>query len=141
MRRRQFLKLIGGASTAVLAAPLLARASTPLYIPAARLDYGVPKQLIVPDHQIVNVNDLIWDELVRISADGESRIASTLSVPMLLLHDEYMAERGGRLKAGSVLLVDQRTAERWTTNRVAVPAPGHEKESVIAGRGYWGASA
>jgi len=49
------------------------------------------------------------------------------TVRMTLLNDEYLAEHGGRLKAGTVVLVDQRTARRWHDKSIAVPSAETDK--------------
>jgi hypothetical protein len=43
--RRGFLGLLGGAAAAVVAAPSVTQAAAPLFIPAERLDMGVPRTL------------------------------------------------------------------------------------------------
>lgn len=41
---------------------------------------------------------------------------------MTLVHDEFLNEYGGRLKAGTVVLVDAATARKWETKQIAVPS-------------------
>ena len=56
---------------------------------------------------------------------------ATLDIPELhrvtLVNDEYLSEHGGRLKAGTVVLVDDKTARRWLDRGIAVPASETDK--------------
>lgn len=42
---------------------------------------------------------------------------------MRMLRNEFMVDFGGRVPAGSVLVVDEETAIRWLENSIADPAP------------------
>lgn len=54
MKRRDFLKLAGGLVAATVAAPVVA----PLYIPAERLDMGVPRLIVPPaGPKVIEVED------------------------------------------------------------------------------------
>lgn len=48
-------------------------------------------------------------------------------VRMTLLGDEFMSEYGGALKAGTVVVVDPATANRWRQKRVAVDSAETDK--------------
>jgi len=116
--RRTFLK-IGGAA-------LLTAAVAPLFIPSDRLDFGVPRAVSTETLTSGEIQAL-WNRSVE-RFDG-LRQRSTLriagQVPMLLVHDEFMMEHGGKLAAGSRVLVDQATSDRWLAYGVAVPDRGH----------------
>lgn len=44
-----------------------------------------------------------------------------------LVRDEFLSEYDGRLKAGTVVLVDERTARRWLDKGIAVPSEQTDK--------------
>lgn len=46
---------------------------------------------------------------------------------MKLVNNEYLEEHGGWCPAGSVLVVDEDTAERWFERHIATPAGRDEK--------------
>lgn len=136
--RRGFLKRLGLGAAAVVAAPLIGQGvtrpggltlpSVPLYIPPQNLDYGVPRKIITATPEQIESVTLSWrnvflsaEELAVIVPIPESRGAGT--VQMTLIQSEYMAEHGGKLPAGAVLMVDESTAARWTSNGIAVPGP------------------
>mgnify|MGYP000878590957 FL=1 len=43
-------------------------------------------------------------------------------VRMTLNRDEYLSEYGGRLLAGTVVVVDEKTARRWLDKGIARPS-------------------
>lgn len=121
--RRGFLKFLGAGAAAVVAAPILqpaapvlARPSAPLFVPAANLDMGVP-------HRILTATEMPLAS-VRVPSQSQDirqaayRMAG--SIPMLLLQDNFIQQYGGKLKAGAEVLVDRSTADRWIQNGVAV---------------------
>lgn len=55
LSRRSFLKLGGAAAAAAIAAPVIEQVTAPLFIPAERLELGVPRALIVPE-QTITIN-------------------------------------------------------------------------------------
>lgn len=48
-------------------------------------------------------------------------------VRMTLLQTEFLAEHGGRLPAGTVVLVDAKTARRWRDKGIAVDSAETDK--------------
>lgn len=46
---------------------------------------------------------------------------------LTLVHNEYLSEYDGRLSAGTVVLVDDRTARRWLDKGIAVPSAETDK--------------
>lgn len=127
--RRGFLKLLGAAGAAIVAAPALAEAapklvtpapSAPLFVPAERLDFGVPTQRLVISSDVAKA--VRETEHLRASVEQAERWVAG-QVPMLLLQDNYLPQYGGKLKAGAEVLVDQATAKRWMAFNVAVPSP------------------
>lgn len=116
MNRRSFLKVLGGAATALVAAPILTPPSAPLFIPSQNLDYGVPSGRLATASSIsTQTLQQLWDRGVARRADG--------TVPMLLRQSEFLPWAGGKLPAGSVVMVDRETADRWIANDIAVPGP------------------
>jgi hypothetical protein len=107
MNRRSFLKRAGGVALAVVAAPL--------YIPPSNLDYGVPIRNLSLSTDI--------EAAVRRSFRSVAYYTGDEPIPMLLMQGEYTLEFG-TLPAGSQVMVDRETAERWMDYRVAVPGPG-----------------
>lgn len=142
--RRGFLKLLGGTAAAAVAAPVLAQGMTrpgglalpsggPLFIPARNLDMGVPRQILTATEMPDLLSDAIWldgERGIWNPAPADHRMART--VPMVMLQDNYSWEYGrGLMRAGSTVLVDQETAERWADRGVAVPgadAPAEVQE-------------
>ncbi len=132
--RRGFLARLGLGAAAVIAAPLIGAPTAALFIPSSRLEMGVP-------HAFASAS-LAPSDLMDESAAREAltvvpegwRAPYADQVSMQLLYDEYMSERGGRLQAGSVLLVDEKTADRWTASGVAVPTDTRRAERLIRGR-------
>ena len=57
--------------------------------------------------------------------------APTIEAPashrLTLVNDQYLSEHGGRLKAGTVVLVDDLTARRWLEKGIAVPSSETDK--------------
>jgi hypothetical protein len=102
--RRTFLRRIGGGLLAVAAAPVLVPTAAPLFIPSDRLEMGVPRRLAA-----------------AIASGRGPGALSPGAVPMRLNQDEFSMEWGGRLPAGSVVTVDERTALRWIANRIGAP--------------------
>lgn len=43
-------------------------------------------------------------------------------VRLRILNDEFLPDHGGRLRAGTAVEVDQKTANRWLQKRIALPA-------------------
>lgn len=140
--RRGFLKILGGTAAAIVAAPILAPSkpvlaappAAPLFVPSRNLDMGVPRRILTAT-EMPKLPPTAT--LTQVAVDGYHATRQMAhSVPMMLLHDEYMTEWGGRLKAGSTLLVDQVTADRWLENRVAIrpDATAEEAVKVIPGR-------
>jgi hypothetical protein len=120
--RRTFLKRIGGGLLAVAAAPLIVPTSAPLFIPSDRLEMGVPRGLS--------------EALRSVRLPAQFTFGS---VPVRLTRDEFSMEWGGRLVAGSTVLIDEATARRWTAVGVAVPteswmrtASAAEQRAVVA---------
>lgn len=138
MNRRGFLKRLGLGAAAVVASPLitpaekvLALPSTPLYVPSQRLDFGVPTQRLIMSTDIEAAKRVVRPPLADAPADG--------SIPMLLVHDEFRPpgwQQFGspRVPAGTTLLVDRATAERWIERGVGTAGtaapPGLQEASV-----------
>lgn len=145
--RRGFLKILGSAAVAAVAAPLITPATTaasaPLFVPSQLLDYGVPTQRLVTATQMPP--DLTRGRMeMEFSQQGLATMPdarTTLSwkntftdaeaigvitpIPMLLLQDEYSPpfwQQFGRQRvpAGTTLMVDRKTADRWVDRGVAV---------------------
>ena len=136
IQRRDFLKILGGTAAAAIIAPVVPKIltpSAPLFVPAQRLDFGVPTQ------RLIGAREAASSDVARL---WQAQVARTQEmrdlrdhVPMILLQDNYISEYGGRLQAGSTLLVDQTTADRWIEHRIAVPAtPGAAEAKRIVGR-------
>jgi hypothetical protein len=131
--RRSFLKILGAtAAAAAVAHPVLttpaASAGAPLFVPAERLDFGVPREIATArslDTQ--EVKDL-WQQHVNRFDEARSRAIMGDSVPMTLVQDEFLLEWGGRLAAGSTVMVDPVTAYRWIAGGVGVAAAGAPME-------------
>lgn len=118
--RRTLLKVGGGALIAAVAAPL--------FIPSDRLDFGVPRQISTDTLTARHIQELWHRSTERFEASRRAALTvSRDTLPMLLVHDEFMFERGGRLAAGTRLLVDQATSDRWIEYGVAVPDRGHPR--------------
>lgn len=122
--RRSFLKILGSVGAAIAAAPLITPPSAPLFIPSERLEFGVPKTLVtVQSLEQGDVQALIAETQARrnllVDESAAARMAQT--VPMLMLRDEYHQRFGGKLVAGSTVLLDQQTAQRWQAIGLAVP--------------------
>lgn len=49
------------------------------------------------------------------------------NVRMTLNRDEYLSEYGGRLLAGTVVVVDEKTARRWLDKDIARPSEETDK--------------
>jgi hypothetical protein len=120
--RRAFLKSLGSVGLAVAAAPLIVPTAAPLFIPSDRLEMGVPRRLAA-----------------AIASGRGPDALSPGAVPMRLNQDEFLLEWGGRLPAGSIVMVDERTARRWITNRIGAPteswmrtASDAEQRAVVA---------
>jgi hypothetical protein len=112
----------------------LAQPAAPLFVPAQNLDMGVPRRILT-----ATAMPTLTVEQVAAQIRDDATITTTRmgrTVPMLLLHDEYLTEYGGRLKAGSTLLVDQKTADRWVEYGVGVrsDASAAEAARVLPGR-------
>lgn len=139
MNRRGFLKRLGGAGLALVAAPLilpsvpaLARPvpAAPLYIPSDRLDFGVPSEIVrAPEITHAATQKAIGQAVQRTETIRQTRMGN---VPVTLRQSEFMAEWGGKFPSGSTLYVDEVTAVRWTRNRVAVPESGWLMSQSIA---------
>lgn len=120
MQRRSFLKLLAGTTVAAIAAPLITPSVGPLFIPPERLDMGVPRAILTATEMPLGP----WIEPVV-----QERWTAGDTVPMLLVQDEF-SPRGwqqfGRQKvpAGTTLLVDRETAERWVKHGVGTPGSG-----------------
>lgn len=142
--RRGFLKILGAGAAAVVAAPLLGQAGPALALPAApalikpeRLEFGVPRRVLATSSGLTN-DDLarMFREQMAVVDRLQAAYRMGRSIPMLMLQDNYLREYGGRIKAGSTLLVDDATADRWLRNGVAVrpDASAAEAARVIPGR-------
>ena len=128
--RRTFLKLLGAGAVAVAAAPLLEQAvpvfaqpSAPLFIPPQNLDMGVPRQILTATELPVSG----WFEPV-VQGDRAAGVDFIEAIPMLLAQDEFRPpgwQQYGqpRVPAGTTLLVDRATAERWIAYGVGTPGP------------------
>ena len=101
---------------------IVAAVGVPLFIPAERLDFGVPRALALPTHAELAPTSI---EALARDVAAPAPLPTTDSVPMLLVHNEFLAEYGGRLEAGSTVIVDRATAGRWLDYGVAVPAEGY----------------
>ena len=143
LTRRNFLKILGGGVLATVAAPILGqgiansgilvtpRPTAPLFIPATNLDFGVPRQILTATEMpTAPPLSLIPESVQRETIEH----AMSRTVPMMLLQDNYIPTYGGRLRAGSTLLVDQETATRWAHRGVAVAPDGSTPHRVIPGR-------
>lgn len=119
MNRRSFLKILGGSAAAVVAAPLITPSVGPLFIPPERLDMGVPRQILTATElPKAPAPDMLIDMVGM----------RTAPIPMLLVQDEFSPpgwQQYGREKvpAGTTLLVDRTTAERWVKHGVGTPGP------------------
>jgi hypothetical protein len=116
--------VLGGVGAAIAAAPLIVPPSAPLYIPSERLEFGVPKTFVLVDSlERGDVQALLAERQARrnlmVDEQAAARMAET--VPMLMLRDEYNQRFGGHLNAGSTVLLDPATAQRWATVGIAVP--------------------
>jgi hypothetical protein len=122
LSRRSFFRITGGAIAAAAATQILTppAIAAPLFVPAQNLDMGVPRRILTATAMPMRPASAVLPPMDP--ATATARMGRT--VPMLLLHDEYMTEWGGRLAAGSTILVDQQTADRWADHRVAVPTTG-----------------
>lgn len=133
--RRGFLQRLGIGAIAVTVAPdIIKQAAAPLFIPSERLDFGVPKPvLVLPDAQ--EMTDLALAMLKEKTAylaeyDRASRDAGALTgkIPMVMLQTTFYPSAGGRLWEGSTAYVDEKTAGRWVDYGIAAPAPGYHVE-------------
>lgn len=116
--RRAFLKTAGAALVTAVAAPL--------FIPSDRLDFGVPRAVSTETLTSGEIQAL-WGRYVERFDGLQQRATQRIvgQVPMLLVQNEYMTTYGGKLAAGSRVLVDQATSDRWLAYGVAVPDRGH----------------
>jgi hypothetical protein len=120
MDRRAFLTRLGLGAAAVVAAPIIAPASTaPLFVPSERLAFGVPTQRLVLS---ANVAQAL--QRPQTSHGG----ITAYYIPMLLTQDNYLPEYGGRLPSGAEVMVDRATADRWVAHGVAVPGLGAPRD-------------
>lgn len=131
MKRRSFLKLLGGTAAAAVAAPLIAPSmkialppAAPLFVPAQHLEMGVPTGRLLTARE-APAADLaaLWERQAAKHEALRATYDARRTIPMLLVQSEYLIEYGGKLPAGSQVMVDRETAERWTRNGVAAPAP------------------
>jgi hypothetical protein len=119
--RRSFLKILGGTAAAAVAAPLITPAAAgPLFIPSQNLDMGVPRS-------ILTATEMPTPKPTAYFVTGDVGLRQ-LNIPMLLVHDEFRPpgwQQYGREKvpAGTTLLVDRPTAERWVEHGVGTPGP------------------
>lgn len=122
--RRSFLKILGGAAAATVAAPLIKPVSAaPLFVPAQHLDMGVPRRILTATELPPSTSMLTW----------QNTMIGPEEVQMLLLHDEFSPpywQQYGREKvpAGTTLLVDRETADRWVKHGVAAPGPSAPRD-------------
>lgn len=137
--RRSFLKSMGVAAGAVVAAPILpslvvpaqgiVRPQTAPYIPSQNLELGVPQQ------RPRQLDDMEWSpgpsgpgELEWVRASRSARASSPVlysrTVEVLMVQTTYYSPAGGPLTAGSSVRVDETTAGRWVDYGIAVPPPG-----------------
>jgi hypothetical protein len=128
LSRRSFLKILGGTAAAAVAAPILPASAGPLFVPAERLDFGVPRQIVTAQSVTVGEITALWEQQARTFDQAQASARMARTVPMTLLQNEYLHEWGGSLAAGSTILVDQVTAERWATNGVAVAGAAAPRE-------------
>jgi hypothetical protein len=123
--RRGFLKILGGTAAAVAVAPLITPVSAgPLFIPSQNLDMGVPRAILTATE--MPLGEWLTPVMQESWTDG-------VAIPMLLVHDEFSPpgwQQFGREKvpAGTTLLVDLPTAERWVEYGVGTPGPGSPLE-------------
>lgn len=117
--RRGFLQRLGLGVAAIAVAPVLPRIApaAPLFVPPARLDMGVPRAILTASGMPLGP----WLEPVVTGAWAGS-------VPMLLVHDEFQPpgwQQFGRprVPAGTTLMVDRATAERWIGSGVGTAGP------------------
>jgi hypothetical protein len=116
LTRRGLLKLLGGTVAAAVVAPqIVLPTQAPLFVPSHHLEMGVPRRIVPATELPPPATTLTWANRFL----GADELA--VSVPMLLLQDNFAQQWGGRLKAGFEVLVDQATAERWIEFGVAVP--------------------
>lgn len=134
MDRRTFLKLMGGAAATVAAAPLLPASAAPLFIPSDRLDFvpHAPKFYVPEPSEILAFADMP-------AGLGDYGLPGSRMV--MTLHDNYMPNRSGRIKSGSLLLATNAEADRWIAHGIAVPVdPGLNipmRDDILPGRD-WG---
>lgn len=124
--RRGFLKILGGTAAAAVASQIITppTVAAPLFVPAQNLDMGVPRKILTATEMPATT----WEALGSIRRGSGPLTApyrGAGSIEMTLLQAEFSFEYGGgrKLPAGTTLLVDAETAERWVTNGVAVPGP------------------
>lgn len=125
LSRRGFLKILGGATVAAVIAPKIVLPETtvvtptkaPLFVPSQNLDMGVPRRILTATELPPATTTLTWKNQFL----GAGELAAT--VPMLLLQDNFIRQYGGKLRAGSEVMVDPSTADRWIQNGVAAPGP------------------
>ena len=131
MNRRTFLKTIGIGASVLMAAPILstpvskiALPTAPAIIPPARLDFGVPTQRFMTATEMPASAIHMWDVIAKqVLADTDYDLWATRNIPMLTLEYGWFDGYGGKLPAGSQIMVDRTTAERWVSHGVAVPGP------------------
>lgn len=132
MNRRSFLKILGVGVATVAAAPLITPTTAPLFVPSNRLDFGVPRTIVTAtemsptafflDNPNTTLKSQGWPGYGWQIVPFPGQV-----VPMTLLWDEFGPpgwQQFGRQKvpAGTTLLVDATTAERWVHHNVAAPA-------------------
>jgi hypothetical protein len=118
------LKLLGAGAAAAVAAPLITpAAAAPLFIPSQNLDMGVPRQILTATEMPTTLTT--WTNTFL----NAEELSFFDEIPMLLVHDEFSPpgwQQFGRerVPAGTTLMVDRPTAERWVENGVGTPGPG-----------------
>ena len=117
--RRTFLRAAGSALVVAVAAPL--------FIPGDRLAFGVPRRQISTATATPNQVKALWEQQTRHVEQRRQAVRerSFNHLPVLLVHEFTMQERGGQLQAGARVMVDQATSNRWLASGIAVPDRGH----------------
>ena len=135
--RRGFLKGIVGLGAAAVAAPLITPATTlaapvaaPLYVPPQNLAYGVPTGRLSLSTDVQAA--VQWSEIQGPLSEAIGRRLHERTIPMLLLQNEFLVEHGGRLPAGSEVMVDRQTADRWLRNAIATAGPSAPADLQVA---------